>query len=166
MEKVEFDIVYWEDDVGGKLKRMHKKMEEYAYKIIGIGEWRALIADENTEIKGYSPKIIKIKRVEFPPNSISLMLARMRHALGAVVELLHAGKPEYVEKVRYADQVLFLPIHDGEIKKGELLGVVNVIYIKPEKKSKMKEIFEKLEEILSMDVDALVKSKDWPFLFK
>ncbi len=46
MSKVEFNVVYWEDDVGGKLKRVDKRMDEYAYKIVGIGEWKALIADE------------------------------------------------------------------------------------------------------------------------
>ncbi|RLI80506.1 hypothetical protein DRP05_00615 [Archaeoglobales archaeon] len=145
---------------------MHKKMDEYAYRIMGVGEWRALISAEDVEIKGYSPIIIKINKVEFPPNSICLMLARMRHALGAVVEILHVGEPKYVEKVRYAGSVLFLPIHDGVIKKGELLGVVNVIYIKPVKKSRIRHIFEKLEKMLSMDVDHLVESEDWPYLFK
>lgn len=134
-------MVYWKDEIGGELLKMHKKMDEYAYKIIGVGEWRALISAEDVEIKGYSPKIIKINKVEFPPNSICVMLARMRHALGAVVEILHTGEPTYVEKVRYADHVLFLPIHDGEIRKGELLGVVNVIYIKPVKKNQKSNMY-------------------------
>lgn len=166
MRSIEFDMVYWKDEVGGEILRMHKKMDEYAYKIIGIGEWRALISAEDMKIKAYSPVIIKVNRVEFPPNSICLMLARMRHALGAVVEILHAGEPKYVEKVRYADRVLFLPIYDGEVKKGELLGVVNVFYIKPVIKSKIKHVFEKIEKMLSMDVDQLIESEDWPYLFK
>ncbi|MCD6493434.1 MAG: DUF22 domain-containing protein [Archaeoglobaceae archaeon] len=166
MGYVEFDIVYWKDEVGGEIGRIHRKMDEYAYKIVGIGEWRALISAEDVKIKAKSPIIIKINKVEFPPNSIGLMLARMRHALGAVIELLHSGEPKYVEKVRYADQVLFLPIFDGEIKKGELLGVVNIFYIKPVKKSKIEHVFEKLEKMLSMDIDSLIESKDWPYLFK
>ena len=160
---VEFDIVYWKDKVKGELSRMHKKMDEYAYRIAGIGEWRALISAEDVEVKEGVPTVIKIEKVEFPPNSICIMLARMRHALGAVLEILHAGEPRYVEKVRWADQVIFLPICDGVVKKGDLLGVVNVIYIK---KSKILHILEKLEEILAMDVDELIKSKDWPFLFQ
>lgn len=32
MSEVEFNVVYWEDRVGGELKRINKKMDEYAYK--------------------------------------------------------------------------------------------------------------------------------------
>lgn len=116
-----------------------------------------LLESENgelVEVKKGVPTVIKIEKVEFPPNSICIMLARMRHALGAVLEI-----SRYVEKVRWADQVIFLPICDGVVKKGDLLGVVNVIYIKTVKKSK-------ILHILAMDVDELIKSKDWPFLFQ
>lgn len=79
-----------------------------------------LLESENgelVEVKEGVPTVIKIEKVEFPPNSICIMLARMRHALGAVLEILHAGEPRYVEKVRWADQVIFLPICDGVVKK-------------------------------------------------
>jgi len=165
MSNVEFNIVYWKDDIGSQIERINKKMEEYAYKIAGIGEWRALIADENKEVEEGKPVIIRIKKVEFPPNSICIMLARMRHALGAVLDVLHAGKPKYVETVSYADRVLFLPIHNGIVEKGDLLGVVNVIYVKTAKKAHLANIISKIEKILEMDTDKLIESKDWPYLF-
>ena len=59
---------------------------------MGIGEWRALISDEDVEVKKGTPQIVRVKKVEFPSNSICVMLARMRHALGAVIEILHPGK--------------------------------------------------------------------------
>lgn len=55
----------------------------------------------------------------------------MRHALGAVLSVLHDGMPRYIETVSYADKVLFMPICDGEIKKNNLLGVVDIVYVKP-----------------------------------
>ncbi len=51
----------------------------------------------------------------------------MRHAYGSIIDVLHAGKPKYVEKVRYVDYAVFLPICDGEIRRGELLGVIKII---------------------------------------
>ncbi|WP_456328489.1 DUF22 domain-containing protein [Archaeoglobus sp.] len=65
--------------------------------------------------------------MEFPPNSIAIKLERMRHAYGSIIDVLHAGKPKYVEKVRYVDYAVFLPICDGEIRRGELLGVIKII---------------------------------------
>jgi len=165
MGEVEFNIVYWEDEIGGKLRRISKKMDEYAYKIAGIGEWKALISDEEKEVEEGKPVIIKIKRVDFPPNSVCFILGRMRHALGAVVEVLHDGMPKYVETVSYVDKVLFLPICNGKIKKNDLLGVVDVVYVKPIKKIYLMDVIKKIEKILEMDVDKLIESKDWPYLF-
>ncbi len=163
MTKVGFDVVYWEGDVGvSELKRMHKEMDEYAYKVVGIGEWKALIADEDKRVEEGKPVIVKIKKVEFPPNSICLILGRMRHALGAVLSVLHGGMPRYVETVSYADKVLFMPIRDGEIKRNDLLGVVDVVYVKPVKKV---QILDTLKKIFGMDVEKIVESKDWPYLF-
>ncbi len=162
MSEVEFNVVYWEDDVGGKLKRVDKRMDEYAYKIVGIGEWKALIADEDKTVEKGKPEVIRIKKVEFPPNSVCFILGRMRHALGAVIDVLHGGIPRYVETVSYADRVIFLPICDGEVKKNDLLGVVDLVYVKPVKKM---QILDKIRKIFEPDVEKLVESKDWPYLF-
>ena len=159
--KIEFDIVYWKDDVFGKVDVIHKKMEEYAYRIAGIGEWKAVISDENVKLEAFKPVVVKIKRIEFPPNSIAIKLERMRHAYGSVIDVFHVGKPKYVENVRYVDYAVFLPICDGEIKKGELLGVINIIYVKPIAKSKWKTLFKELEEFFAgKDFEKLTESKD------
>ena len=74
-------------------------MEEYAYRIAGIGEWKAVISDENVKLEAFKPVVVKIKRIEFPPNSIAIKLERMRHAYGSVIDVFHVGKPKYVENV-------------------------------------------------------------------
>ncbi len=117
---------------------------------------------KNKTVEKGKPEVIRIKKVEFPPNSVCFILGRMRHALGAVIDVLHGGIPRYVETVSYADRVIFLPICDGEVKKNDLLGVVDLVYVKPVKKM---QILDKIRKIFEPDVEKLVESKDWPYLF-
>jgi len=50
----------------------------------------------------------------------------MRNALGFVEATGKFGRPGLIEEGRKIDFVVFTAIEDGEIKNGDLLGVINV----------------------------------------
>ena len=123
-------LVYWVDEVGGEANRTQIELKPFGYRMAPVTQWRLLIADEDVSVKKGEPKIIRVKKLVLPENTMVGPLSIMRHALGIVTEVVQCGIPEKVEKEKCIDQVLFTPIDDGEIKKGDLVGVLKVFYIR------------------------------------
>jgi len=125
-------LTFWEDKVGGKLAKIDVEAHNYTYKVGPDGVWLMLIAAEDKEVKANQPVNIKIEDVDIPPESIVFPCSFMRHALGFIASLVNIGVPRKIEKRRKVSEVIFHPICDGKISKGELLGVINVFYAHPE----------------------------------
>jgi len=123
---VEFNVVWLED---GKIKRVTVDGENYEYTIGTKGGWRMLIADEDVKIEKGNLYKIRIKEVVIPPESISMPCSCIRNALGFVEATGTLEKPGLVEEERRINFVVFTAIEDGEIKEGDLLGVINVFPI-------------------------------------
>ncbi len=126
MTKVE--LVYWKDKIGGEIERLETEAFSYGFTIGNHGEWEMLIAKEEKEVKKNEATNIKIEKVEIPPKSIAVPCPIMRHALGIVSSLTSTGKPKGVEERRLLDEVIFHPLFDGNINRGDLLCVVNVFH--------------------------------------
>lgn len=120
---MEFNIVWLKD---GEIKRITLDGENYEYTIGTKGGWRMLIANEDVKVEKGKQYKIKIKDVDIPPDTISIPCSCMRNALGFVEATGKSGRPGLVEEKRKIDFVVFTAIEDGEIKNGDLLGVVNV----------------------------------------
>ncbi|RZN37867.1 MAG: DUF22 domain-containing protein [Methanophagales archaeon ANME-1-THS] len=125
---VKLECVYWKDKIGGETAILETEAFSYGFTFGPHGEWEMAIAKEDKEVKKSEPVSIKIHEIEVPPKAIALPCIVMRHALGIIAALALVGKPKIVEERRVFDEVIFLPISDGVVHKGELLGVVNVFY--------------------------------------
>jgi len=99
-------------------------VEPFGYKRSTVARWEVLVADENKEVRYGEPAVIKVKKVEVPPNTIIYPLHIMRHAYGTVVDVF-CDCPWKVEESGEIRKVIFLPVMDGEVREGELLGVLN-----------------------------------------
>ncbi|RJS77842.1 DUF22 domain-containing protein [Methanophagales archaeon] len=126
MAKIE--LVYWKDKIGGKTERLVTEAHSYGFSVGPHGEWEMVIAKEDKEVRKNELVNIKIRDIEVPPKSIVMPCPILRHALGVVSSLVAAGKPITVEERRTLDEVIFQPIADGKVHKGELLCVVNIFY--------------------------------------
>lgn len=125
---VKLECVYWKDKIGGERAKLETEAFSYGFTFGPHGEWEMAIADEDKEVKKGEPVTIKIHEIEVPPKAIALPCIVMRHALGIIAALAQVGKPKVVEERRVFDEVIFQPICDGVVHRGELLGVVNVFY--------------------------------------
>ncbi|MBO8181231.1 MAG: DUF22 domain-containing protein [Archaeoglobus sp.] len=121
---VEIRIVY--RDESGKLKSEIVDTEDYEFTIATRGSWKMLIADEDVEFEPGETKPVRIRRTILPRESIMLRCPVTRHGLGYIVSLGKSGKPQPVEAERELNYVLFRALEKGMIKKGDLLGVVNI----------------------------------------
>jgi len=128
------DCIYWKDKIGGETERLTTEAFSYGFTVGPHGEWEMLIAKEDKEVKKNELVDIKIKEIELPPKAIVLPCLIMRHALGIVSSLSSVGEPKNVEERRVIDEVLFHPICDGVVNRGDLLGVVNIFYASVERR--------------------------------
>jgi Uncharacterized conserved protein len=126
MAKIKY--VYWKDRLGGEITKQTLEAFSYGFTVGPHGEWEIVIAREDKEVRKNELVSIKIEEVEVPPKSIVLPCAIMRHALGIVPSLVAVGTPKGVEEKRVLDEVIFHPLFDGVVNKGELLCVVNIFY--------------------------------------
>ncbi len=126
MTKIE--CVYWKDKIGGETERLVTEAFSYGFTVGPHGEWEIVIAKEDKEVKKNELVNIKIEEIDVPPKAIVLPCFIQRHALGIVPSLATVGKPTPVEERRVLDEVIFHPICDGVVNKGELLTVVNIFY--------------------------------------
>lgn len=132
MAKIE--LVYWKDKIGGEKEKLSTEAFNMGFSVGPHGEWELLIAKEDKEVKKNELTTVKIEEIELPAKSIAVPCIIMRHALGVVYALSAAGKPMKLEERRVLDEVIFLPLFDGKIGKGELLSVVNVLYASIERR--------------------------------
>ncbi len=123
------DMVYWVDTTGGVTARVQTEVKPFGYRMAPIAQWKMLVSDEDIHVEKGKPEIIKVKPLKLPKNTMVGPLNVMRHAYGCVVEVVECGVPEKIEEEKCINQVLFIPIDSGEVKKGDLIGVLKVFFV-------------------------------------
>ncbi len=124
------NLVYWLDKIGGTIDRIQIDLKPFGYKLSPVTQWKMLIADEDVTVEKGTPTVIKVKNITLPGNTMVGPLSIMRHALGTVKDIVECGIPDKIEGEKCIDQVLFIPVESGEIKKGDLVGVLKVFFVK------------------------------------
>ncbi|WP_290596603.1 MULTISPECIES: DUF22 domain-containing protein [unclassified Archaeoglobus] len=133
-------------------------IEPFGYKRSSVAKWGVLIADERKEVRYGEPTVVRVKKVEIPPNTIIYPLHIMRHAYGTVVDVFCDCAPWKVEEGGDIRKVVFLPVMDGEVREGEMLGVLNFYSVELSPIGKVK-------QWLSSWLDEMGKTfdePDWP----
>ncbi len=108
--------------------RKESVVEEMWYRRWNVAEWFPIIADEDKEVEKGKIEEVRIKMIELPPNTIPVPLHIMRNAYGTILDL-EATSLKKVEERNLINKVYFLPVFPGEIRRGDLLGVLNIYYI-------------------------------------
>uniref|UniRef100_A0A7C3M9X7 DUF22 domain-containing protein n=1 Tax=Archaeoglobus fulgidus TaxID=2234 RepID=A0A7C3M9X7_ARCFL len=110
---------------GEKIIRKEVTVEPFGYVRSPVARWEALIADETRELRYGEPVVVRVKKIRVPPNTVIYPLQIMRHAYGSVADIFCDHPPWKVEEGGEIRKVVFLPLLDGEVREGELLGVLN-----------------------------------------
>lgn len=131
---VEVRIVYRDEE--GRSKSEIVDIGDYEYTIATRGAWRVLIADEEVDFNAGEAKKVRIQKTTVPRDTITLGCPISRHALGSIISVGRLGKPQPVENEREIDYAVFHAVEDGKIKKGDIIGVLNVFPIMMVRKAK------------------------------
>jgi hypothetical protein len=119
--------VCWRDN--GNIYREKMTTEVFGYTRSHIGEWESVVAGERMKIKAGEVARIRIKELKIPPNTVIVPLNVMRNTTGVLLDVVQLGRPSKVEEEKTISQAVFLPVEDGVIEEGDLLGVINVYYV-------------------------------------
>ncbi len=122
-------MVYWEDDEYNRLLKTEVAIKPFQYTINPVAMWKPVIADEDRDVKAGMPEIISIRKVRLPKNTMCSPLKIMRNGLGAFLSFFPLGGPPKIEEEKEFKKLIFLPVFDGKVKKGDLLGVLLVYFV-------------------------------------
>ncbi len=122
-------MVYWEDDEYDRLLKTEVTIKPFQYTINPMALWKPVIAEEDKEVKSGIPEIISIKKIKLPRNTMCSPLKIMRNGLGAFLSFFPLGEPTKIGEEKEFDKLVFLPVFDGKVKKGDLLGVLLVYFV-------------------------------------
>lgn len=160
-EIVEANIT-WRDN--GNIYREKTRTEVFGYTRTHVGMWEPLISDEDLSFEAGEVLRVNIREINLPPNTVVVPLSITRNAYGVVVDVVQLGKPARVEEGKKIQQAVFVAVEDGEIRKGDLIGVTNVYYVGVKKleplmlekqKQKFTMVYRKNDEVVREEVEIM-----------
>ncbi len=123
-------VLGWLDGVGSKTFEMNFEVEPQSYQISPVNQLKAIVADEELTVSKGEVSVIRIKTIETPENTIVSPLIGVSHANGFVTDVIECGFPSKVEDEKCIDHAIFVPTETGEVKEGDLLGILKVNFVR------------------------------------
>lgn len=108
-------------------KKLRLKVSNFEYRAGKMAYWLPIISKESKEVERGKIEEIRIREINLPQKTIVKPLCGINHALGSVLALL--GDLKLVEENRKVRKAIFMPLEDGRIEDGDLLGALNVYYL-------------------------------------
>jgi len=108
----------------------HKKEHVIGdFNVEAKGKVKSVVADQDLKIKSGDIKPIKIKPLDIPANHIGFLSSYARNKFGHVIAI-GEEVPLPIEMKRSADYATFIAALNGEVKKGDLIGIFILFPIK------------------------------------
>ncbi len=117
--------VYWGDKDRMEIVEGFTEIHSASFKSAGKAYWKLMIASQEVEVKKGKVALIKIEDIRLPPKTAVSPLSIMRHALGTVVDV-YGEKLYRIEEEKKIVYAAFLPVENGTVEAGDLIGVVKV----------------------------------------
>ena len=111
------------------LERSKVEVAPYEFTIATRAKWEIIVADEDMTIAKGAFEKIRIKEIELQHDLLALLCAFSPHALVSVVRVGSGDGVAPVEADRCIRSAYILAQETGEIKEGDLLGVLNILPI-------------------------------------
>jgi hypothetical protein len=108
------------EEVRAKEHKMKHTIGDFNVK--GKGKVKSIVADQDIKLKSGDIKPIKIKHLSIPANHIGFLSSYARNKFGHIIAV-GEEVPLPIEMKRSADYATFIAAIDGEVKKGDLIGI-------------------------------------------
>lgn len=110
----------------GKVKRKKVRASPYEFTIATRAKWEMVISDEDITIGAGKLERVKVKDIKVQKDMLAMPCAFSHHPLVSVVKVGTKEGPTPVEMDRTINMAYVIGQESGEIKKGDLLSVLNL----------------------------------------
>ncbi len=109
----------------GEIVRKSFELQPFGFKRSEIGMLVPVVAAENVEFRRGEVKVFGIDAINLPAGTIVQPLHERNHPLGTMIDVVEE-KPTLVEEDKRIVGAVFYAIGNGEIRRGDIVGVLNV----------------------------------------
>ena len=114
----------------GKIHSRIVQATPYEFTMATRAKWEMVIADEDITIGAGRFEKIKVKKINIQKDTLALPCAFNHHALASVLKLAgKGGASAPVEQDRVVESAYIMGVESGDIRRGDLLAVINVFPI-------------------------------------
>jgi hypothetical protein len=110
----------------GKIIRKKVKASPYEYTIATRAKWEMIIANEDITIGAGKFDHIKVKEIKVQKDMIAMPCAFNHNPLISVIKVGARNGPAPMETERIISTAYVVGHESGEIKKGDLLSILNL----------------------------------------
>ncbi|CAG1003171.1 hypothetical protein METP1_03054 [Methanosarcinales archaeon] len=110
----------------GRVSRKKVKASPYEFTIATRAKWEMLIADEDVTIGAGKLEKVKVKEIIVQKDMLAMPCAFSHHPVVSVIKVKTRDGPSPIETDRIVNSAFVLGQESGEIKKGDLLSVLNL----------------------------------------
>ena len=110
----------------GKINKRKVEASPYEFTVATRGKWEMVIADEDVTIGAGKLERVKVKEITVQKDMLAMPCAFTHHALVSVMKVGAKGGAAPIETDRVINVAYVLGQESGEIKKGDLLSVLNL----------------------------------------
>jgi len=123
-------LLSWHDGVGSRTFEFDVDIEPRSYTVSRVSQLVPLIASEDLTLCKGEVAVIGIRLIETPENTVVSPLTAVNHANGFVVDVIECGLPGMVEDEKCINQAVFIPTRSGDVKEGDLIGILRVNFVR------------------------------------
>jgi hypothetical protein len=113
----------------GELKSTKVEASSYEFTIATRAKWEMIVANEDVDIREGEYKKIPIKEIHVEPDMVAMPCVFSQHAVASVLRIGTKGGSKPVEEERLINKAYILGQETGRIRKGDLLGLLNLFPI-------------------------------------
>lgn len=110
----------------GKINKKKIKASPYEFTIATRGKWEMIIADEDITIGVGKLERMKVREIRVHRDMLAIPCAFNHHPLTSVIKVAAKNGSAPVETERIIDTAYVIGHESGEIKKGDLLSILNL----------------------------------------
>lgn len=120
----------WQDGVGSRTFEFDVDVEQRSYTISQVSQLIPIIAGEDLTVCKGEVAVIGTRLIEVPENTVVSPLTAINHANGFVADVIECGVPGMVEEEKCINHAIFIPTRSGDVKEGDLIGILRVNFVR------------------------------------
>ncbi len=123
-------LLTWQEGVGSRTFEFDVDVEQRSYTISQVNQLIPIIASEELTVCKGEVAVIGTRLIEVPENTVVSPLTAINHANGFVADVIECGVPGMVEDEKCINHVIFIPTRSGDVKEGDLIGILRVNFVR------------------------------------